>query len=225
MRKLFRTRTPHTRFVGSDADGIQLRALAHYINDPEFTKLITEGDIHTSNMKALGPVCKSRDVAKTFIYSWLLGAGVTKTAEVLGCTQSQAKIAREKFLKAYPGLHRLKTIDIPRDARQKGFYGIDGRFVKCDSEHHMLAGYLQNFEALVMKAALRYAYDKFYDAPYMEPRLIAFVHDETLWETFGHTGDVGAILREAYTYATKKYKLNCPVTGGYDVGLNWYEVH
>ena len=59
--------------VGCDADGIQLRVLAHYMDDPEFTKALESGDkskgtdVHTLNMKKLGKVCKDRDTAKTFI--------------------------------------------------------------------------------------------------------------------------------------------------------------
>lgn len=58
--------------IGVDAAGIQLRILAHYMNDPKFTHAVTEGnskdgtDPHTLNMKALGAICKTRDNAKTF---------------------------------------------------------------------------------------------------------------------------------------------------------------
>jgi len=58
--------------VGTDAAGIQLRILAHYMKSDEYAKAIVSGrkedetDIHNLNRKALGPICKSRDVAKTF---------------------------------------------------------------------------------------------------------------------------------------------------------------
>lgn len=52
-------------FVGYDGAGLELRMLAHYINDPEFTKEVVDGDIHTKNQLAAG--LPTRDDAKTFI--------------------------------------------------------------------------------------------------------------------------------------------------------------
>lgn len=54
------------KLCGTDASGIQLRVLAHYMNDPEYTKTLLEGDIHTFNQKALGEHCRDRPTAKTF---------------------------------------------------------------------------------------------------------------------------------------------------------------
>src|SRR5690606_11383593 len=90
--------------IGVDAVGIQLRILAHYINDEEFTEAVTEGDIHELNKRSLGPVCKDREVAKTFIYAWLLGAGISKIAEILSCDHAEARHALEQFTNAYTGL-------------------------------------------------------------------------------------------------------------------------
>lgn len=57
-------------FVGYDGSGLELRMLAHYINDPEFTKEVVDGDIHTKNQLAAG--LPTRDDAKTFIYAFIL---------------------------------------------------------------------------------------------------------------------------------------------------------
>ena len=72
MRNLW-TATPGKVLVGTDAEGIQLRVLTHYMKSEVWRKAITSGvkeegtDIHTMNMKALGSVCRNRDAAKTFI--------------------------------------------------------------------------------------------------------------------------------------------------------------
>ena len=66
MRSLFKVREGH-KLVGCDASGIQLRILAHYVNEEEFTHNIVDGDPHQANKEALGEHCKTRDVAKTFI--------------------------------------------------------------------------------------------------------------------------------------------------------------
>ena len=68
--------------VGADAAGIQLRALAHYMRDPDYTKALLEGDIHTVHQIAAG--IETRNKAKTFIYAWLLGAGDEKIGTIVG---------------------------------------------------------------------------------------------------------------------------------------------
>lgn len=61
------------RLVGCDAEGIQLRILAHYMRSEEYVKAICEGnsdygtDIHSLNQKSLGSICRTRDDAKTFV--------------------------------------------------------------------------------------------------------------------------------------------------------------
>lgn len=73
--------------VGADASGIQLRALAHYMNDPEYTANLIDGDIHTVHQKAAG--IATRPIAKTFIYAWLLGAGDPKIGSIVGVEESE----------------------------------------------------------------------------------------------------------------------------------------
>ena len=63
------------------------------------------------------------------------------------------KEAVSSFILRYPGLKYLKDVVIPKDAKRGYFEGFDGRYVKCDSEHLMLAGYLQNGESVIMKRA------------------------------------------------------------------------
>jgi DNA polymerase I len=51
--------------VGADMSGLELRALAHYMNDDKYTDLILNGDIHSYNMELAG--LPTRNNAKTFI--------------------------------------------------------------------------------------------------------------------------------------------------------------
>lgn len=62
--------------VGADASGLELRCLAHYIakyDGGAYGKILLEGDIHTVNQQAAG--IDTRAESKTFIYSYLYGAG------------------------------------------------------------------------------------------------------------------------------------------------------
>jgi DNA polymerase I-like protein with 3'-5' exonuclease and polymerase domains len=53
--------------VDVDLSGIELRCLAHYMNDATWTKELLEGDVHTKNQLATG--LETREQAKTFIYA------------------------------------------------------------------------------------------------------------------------------------------------------------
>lgn len=65
--------TPGNWLVGTDLDGAQLRVLASIMKSETWRDAILKGDkkagtdIHSMNRIALGPVCKDRDTAKTFI--------------------------------------------------------------------------------------------------------------------------------------------------------------
>lgn len=228
--------------VGVDAESIQLRVLAHYMNDSRFTESLLSGkkedktDPHSMNQRALGNVCQSRDDAKTFIYAWLLGAAFVKISQILKCTVEEAEEANNNFLNFYPGLKHLKTNVIPNDASFGYFQGFDGRFVKQDSEHLMLAGYLQNGESCIMKHAnllWRSRLDK-EKIPYKQ---VNFVHDE--WQTevpddMDLAIHVAQVQAQAITDIGVEFGLNCPMAGsyygdhginGYTIGYNWYMTH
>lgn len=221
------------RLVGTDADGIQMRIFAHYVNDERLIQSLISGnkknetDIHSLNRQALGPVCKSRDDAKTFIYAFLLGAGISKVSQILGCSFEEAKRATVEFLEFYPGLKDLKQSRIPQDASRGFFYGVDNRPVICDNTHLMLAGYLQNGEVVVMKYARRIWRDRLLreNIPH---RFVNFVHDE--WQTEVPDDDdvaryVGECQVSAIIQAGLDLKLNCPLNGETKIGYNWQETH
>lgn len=232
MRSLWHAR-PGWRLVGTDADGLQMRIFAHIVNDDRLIKALIEGskedetDIHSLHRKFLGEVCKSRDVAKTFIYAWLLGAGVGKVAEILECKHDQAKQAIQRFISSYPSLKRLKEDQIPYDAKRGYFEGLDGRLVICSSEHLMLAGYLQNGEAIVMKGACRQWQEEFRreKVPF---RMVTWPHDE--WQTeVPDDPDTVAWAQEVQIRAIRDQSttlnMNCPLDGSSSSGMTWKETH
>jgi DNA polymerase-1 len=226
--------------VGVDAESIQLRVLAHYMEDSRFTSAVCTGnkkdgsDPHSMNRKALGEsICQSRDDAKTFIYAWLLGASIPKVAAILHCSLEEARIASENFLDFYPGLKQLKQEGIPEDAARGYFQGFDGRYVLCDSEHLMLAGYLQCGEAVIMKKAC-VEWNKRLTSEGVDYKFVNFVHDE--WQTEAPDMDtaiyIAQVQAEAIKNAGEFFQLKCPMAGsfkddngGYTIGNNWKETH
>ena len=232
LRELFKV-PDNSWLVGCDAEGIQLRILAHYMKSDSYVKAIVEGkkedetDIHNVNKRALGSVCTARDVAKTFIYAWLLGAGTGKIAEILGCTIPQAKQAENNFLTALPELRRIKNVLIPRDAGRGYFVGLDGRIVPCNSEHFMLSGYLQNGESVVMKRAT-VQWIKDLKGDMVDYKLVDFVHDEWQTEVNGTKEEaehVGKVQADAIRKVGEDLGIYCPLAGSYDIGRNWMETH
>ena len=232
MRKLW-TAPEGLWLVGCDADQIQLRVLAHYLNDEKFIQALLDGkkedgtDLHTLNQLALAPHCKTRDQAKTFIYAFLLGAGVAKVAQILNCSSRDARDAVQRFISYYPGLRQLKENRIPQDAKRGYFQGFDGRLIICDSEHHMLAGYLQAGEAIVTKHACLMWRQKARQEG-IKFTQVNFVHDEYQTYCLGSKEDanrLGEIQAESIFLAGESLKLNCPMKGNYRIGKNWHDTH
>lgn len=88
--------------VGCDASGLEIRCLAHYMNDDDYTRKLLEEDIHTVNQEAAG--LPTRDNAKTFIYGFLYGAGDAKIGQITGKGSGEGRKIKAKFLKAIPSL-------------------------------------------------------------------------------------------------------------------------
>lgn len=232
MRRLFRAKTGH-RLIGTDADGIQMRIFAHLTKDERLIHALVSGrkedktDIHSLNASLLGSVCGSRDVAKTFIYAFLLGAGVAKVAEILSCTLPEAKAAVEAFIEGLPGLKALKKSRIPAEAAQGFFVGLDGRKVVCDSAHLMLAGHLQNGEKVIMARAM----EKWVSVLNKEkvPYYIHnWVHDE--WQTgCPDDDDICAHIQQVQLQSLLdtgvELGMLLPTPGSSDWGYNWKETH
>jgi DNA polymerase-1 len=238
--------------VGVDAESIQLRIFGHYLADQEFIDALIKGDKatgtdpHSVNQRALGAPCKSRDDAKTFIYAWLLGAGIAKVAAILGCTREEAQIAVDNFIIRYPGLKYLKEKVIPIDAERGYFRGFDGRFVRirgddADSRNHFaLGGYLQNGEKIVMSRAAKIWYPQLRaERVPFEP--VNFVHDEFQIETIRDLETalyVATTVADAIRRAGDDLNLRCPMAGSIlsehgmvingqklAIGDNWYQTH
>jgi DNA polymerase I len=208
------------KLVGIDASGLELRMLAHYMNDEEYTNEILNGDIHTTNQKLAG--LESRNQAKTFIYALLYGAGDAKLGTVAGGGKSVGRNLRKSFISNLPSFKALK--DRVAGASAKGYLkALDGRKLYIRSEHSALNTLLQGAGAIVMKQALIILNDKIKD---LDAHFVANVHDEWQIEVREDQADeVGRLGVEAIIEAGKVLKLKCPLDGEYKTGDNWSETH
>ena len=210
------------KLVGMDASGLELRMLAHYMNDYDYTEEVISGDIHTANQKSAG--LATRDQAKTFIYAFLYGAGDEKIGTIVGGGRKVGKNVKKQFLDNTPALKSLR--ERVTTASKRGYLiGIDGRRIWVRSEHSALNTLLQGAGAIIMKKALvlldRYAILKGIDY-----KIIGNIHDEIQSEVHEKDAKVfGEIAVMAIKEAGEEFKLNCPLDGAYKIGGNWNETH
>jgi len=206
--------------VGIDASGLELRMLAHYMDDEDYTNEILNGDIHTANQRAAG--LKTRPLAKTFIYAFLYGAGDAKIGAIVGGNSHTGRGLKETFLSNTPSLERVRG-DTHIEAQSGVLAGLDGRKLRVRSEHAALNTLLQGAGAIVMKQALIHLSDRLKNIPH---KFVANVHDEWQIETTTHYADtVGRIGVRAIRIAGETLNLRCPLDGEYRVGNNWAETH
>ena len=228
-RSLFRAR-PGWELVGGDASGLELRMLAHFMahyDDGEYAKVVTEGDVHTANMKAAG--LDDRDRAKTLIYALLYGAGNAKLAKVLRSSVPKAKATRLRLLKNTPALAKLIHAVRLAAARNKKLKVPDGRFLHVRSEYAALNTLLQGSGAIVMKMAVVLFHREMEKLGYkfgIDYAQVHQAHDEVQIEV---RPELSAFVRDALPRAIREagvvLGLRCPLAGTSSIGQTWAETH
>ena len=208
--------------VGMDASGLELRMLAHYMNDAKYTSEILDGDIHTANMIAAGLTDRSQ--AKTFIYAYLYGAGDEKIGSIVGGGRAEGATLKAKFLENTPALAVLR-VDVEKQAIKGNIEGLDGRRLMIRSSHAALNTLLQSAGAIVMKKALTLLdhYAKLWGIKY---RFVGNIHDEIQTEVeIGKEDVFGRLAVSCIQAAGTHFNLNCPLDGEYKVGSSWASTH
>lgn len=209
--------------VGIDASGLELRMLAHYMNDKAYTKQLLEGDIHTYNQNMAG--LDTRDQAKTFIYALIYGGGVAKIGQIAGGSPRKGKQLVDKFMHNLPAYARLKKRVLTAMRSNGTLSGLDGRRLRVESEHSALNFLLQSAGAVIMKRALVILHDKLIQNRIWF-KLVANVHDEWQIETTKDSAElVGQLGTLAIKEAGESFNMNCPLDGEYKVGTSWAETH
>jgi len=208
--------------VGIDASGLELRMLAHYMRDDDYTREILEGDIHTKNMISAG--LEKRDQAKTFIYAFLYGAGPAKVGSIVGGGEAEGAALIASFLDNTPALHKLKD-KVSRLAKRGWLPALDGRKLHVRHQHSALNTLLQAAGSICMKKALILLHDKL-KCGIMQGSFVANVHDEWQIETKKeHAEAVGQLGVQAIRDAGLALGLRCPLDGEFKIGTNWAATH
>jgi len=210
------------KLIGIDASGLELRMLAHYMKDEEFTNEIINGDIHSRNQKIAG--LQSRNQAKTFIYALLYGAGDAKIGSVVGGSKADGRKLRERFFANQPTFKALR--DRVTKTATKGFIkGIDGRKIHIRTAYASLNSLLQGGGAIVMKRAL-IILNKEASKRNLDYKFVANIHDEWQVEVHkAHSEYFGKLAVKAIREAGEYYDMKCPLDAQYKIGEDWSETH
>ena len=210
------------KLVGIDASGLELRILSHYMNDKEYINEVINGDIHTTNQTLAG--LESRDIAKTFIYAFIYGAGNKKLGTICGRSESYGRQIKERFLQRLPSLASLrKRVDI---ATRKGFLkGLDQRKLIIRQRHSALNTLIQGGGAIAMKKAL-VLLEEYIQQHSLTAIPVANVHDEFQYQVKENQADsFGKLAVQSIVNAGDQLGLRCSLTGEYKIGNNWKETH
>lgn len=179
--KHFRKTWPEAVQVGTDASGLELRCLGHFMaryDNGEYIDVLLNGDIHWKNVEALGLVPKGtkrdksseqhdayRSNAKTFIYAFLYGAGDAKIGLIVGGGKDEGKKLKNTFMAATPAIADLRSAiesTLVESAtwtaegqkikwKRRYLLGLDGRKLHVRSPHSALNTLLQSAGALACK--------------------------------------------------------------------------
>ena len=211
------------KLVGIDASGLELRMLAHYMNDNEYTNEVVSGDIHTANQTAAG--LQTRNQAKTFIYAFLYGAGSAKIGSIVGGSAKEGQKLIDSFLQNTPKLKRLREKVARLYAKEGWLQGLDGRKLLVRAEHSALNTLLQGAGAIVMKQAVVILHKKLRKSK-IDFKMVANVHDEWQIEVEEQRAEEAGILgKESIKEAGIMLNMRCPLDGEYKVGNSWKETH
>ena len=210
------------KLVGIDASGLELRMLAHYMNDADYIEEVVNGDIHSTNQELAG--LKTRDQAKTFIYALVYGAGDFKIGKIINGDIKKGKALRERFFRNLPALKKLK--DRVQQASNRGFLkGIDGRKIYVRSQHASLNTLLQGCGAIVMKQAMVNLHELI-KLNTVDAQFVANIHDEWQLQVKESQADyIGRLGVESIEKVTEQFNMRCDLTGQYKIGGNWSETH
>lgn len=224
-RDLWGTRDSRTRcLVGVDAKGIQLRVLAHYLNNEEFIKEVLNGDPHSYNQEIGG--FRTRSIAKTFIYAFLLGAGDEKVGQIIGGSTSDGKTTKARFIRNFPGLGDLLA-DLKRQVERAG------RIILCDGTpvvvrhiHTRLGYLLQGDESRLMKQAAIIS-DREIRRRKLDVLKVGDIHDEWQNDVLSRHAEefAGEVCPLAFAQAGESFGYRLRIDCDAKVGMTWAQTH
>jgi DNA polymerase-1 len=221
-RSVWTTSNSRYTLLGCDASSLELRMLAHYMDDKEFTREVVDGDVHTANQKAAG--LPTRDNAKTFIYAFIYGAGAAKIGTIVNGTARDGQKLIDNFLTNMPALKTLRH-RVDKLSSRGYLLGLDGRLLKVRSAHAAMNLLLQGAGAIVCKEWLKFIIIEA-TRRNLDFKLVASIHDEYQFEVLKeHAEELGQVTQWAMKQVEQSLAVKCPLDSEFKLGNNWAETH
>lgn len=221
-RDVWTTSSDNYILLGSDASSLELRMLAHYLNDKDFTREVVEGDVHTANQRAAG--LPTRDNAKTFIYAFIYGAGAAKIGQIVNGSPRDGQKLIDNFLNNMPALKTLRH-KVDKLASRGYILGLDGRILRVRQAHAAMNLLLQGAGAIVCKEWLKFITIEATKRK-LDYKLVASIHDEYQFEVRKeHAEELGSVTATAMKLTEQSLKVRCPLDSEYKLGKSWAETH
>lgn len=233
--------------VGCDAASLELRIMAHYLEQWDagsYIKTVLEGDPHQTNMDIVGVA--DRNLIKTWFYALIYGAGdLTLGLTIIEDLRSQGKPiertprsygkkSRELMESGLEGYAELVKYCRDRDKNQGFVILPDGRPARTNGGHSAANTQFQGAGAIVMKEALRiFHFENAPKANLVDANLIpmgwaycANVHDELQMSAEPGIAELlGTTVRQSIIDAGESLGIACPMDGEFMIGNNWAETH
>lgn len=246
LRELFMADLGH-KLVGVDAEGLELRMLAHYLakyDEGVYAEVVHAGDkklktdVHSVNQRVAELFL--RDSAKTLIYALIYGAGDAKLGQTViddakaadqpvpkGSPTALGKAVREKLETGIDGLQELVMKAKRSHQKYEALPGLDGRWIPNFSDHAALNTLLQGNGAIVMKKAL-IVFDDEIERLQLSDHFgyCANVHDEFQLSVHPDVAEkVAEVGKWSITRAGELLEVRCPLVGDAAIGLTWADTH
>lgn len=252
MRRIFISK-PGYVMVGTDSAGCQNRMLAARVGDPEYTKILLEGDknkgtsIHQVNQRYIEEIAGESVLyreSKNLNYAFIFGATDAKLGRMVGKSPEVGAKIREALLSVAPGFLELvqnltqewrshatpKTTPWGKVQYQDGWIeGIDQRPIQIEQERTILVYTLQSDEAIMMQYALVFLYDWLTERGWEFGEDYAFVlnnHDEFQAEVREDIAEeYSRLAEESITYAGEYLNISVRHEGESQIGYSWADTH
>lgn len=222
MRALFIAREGRVLF-GYDATALELRILAHYINNEKYTRVVAYEDPHEFAQREAS--LPTRDNGKTLNYALIFGARDKRIGSIVGGGAREGSDIRQRLYSAIPGFKELN--DAVENSSKKGWLkGLDGRKLMIRPHKSPMNTLIQGGGAVAMKT-VAYTMDKLMSPSLKETSTrVIDMHDEGQWDILEKNAlAMQKLVDQAFAITTDTLQLNCPLVGECRWGANWAETH
>jgi hypothetical protein len=215
------------KLVGVDGKAMQMRNLAHWLNDDDFTAAVLAKDPHSVNRDnwGLSPDNAGRRLAKTLYYAIVMGAGDARVASEAKISLKEAKSAKKLVFDKVPGFPKLLKQLRDEFDRTGRITLIDGSKVAMKSAHTAIPYLLQGDESRIMKLAAIYIQQGI-EKESLDVLKVGDIHDEHQYDCYvPHIPRFIELCKECFKRAGEFFKYRVPMDCDAKVGETWAETH